>query len=325
MDLQQYNNKSWTQLAADAPLHHLTNPRVFAISNNRYRGPPPIPVFRKIFPQYNKAHRCYQDLRDKGQGETQAFEGITGLLSSEAIVGEENLSFWKRKAAVHLQRLYKKRILDKLHHNNFSKTPVAFNIDHYAAGIETQQKDLSAFLSWIESNRDVPAALASYLSTNKADLQVNLEPFLAGLLSGRLRPLQSLEDYSFWSNDTPKLFRVQDASPTLDLDTVWGTAVMNIRQGTIYTDHRKSDPVPFQASYVSEFCRGISAEHKYVVNIPLDGITLPPPIDIEKDYHIYQQEGEKSVFLAEANIGTFGSVVDLHEGNILSKCYQTSY
>jgi hypothetical protein len=58
---------------------------------------------------------------------------------------------------------------------------------------------------------------------------------------------------------------------------------------------------------------------KYAVNIPLEDIKLYLPQHIEKEYSIYQQEGEASVFLAPANIGTFESVVDLHDGNTLSR------
>ncbi|KAH3930618.1 hypothetical protein HBH53_265130 [Parastagonospora nodorum] len=90
---------------------------------------------------------------------------------------------------------------------------------------------------------------------------------------------------------------------------------MNAKQGTVYEGHRSNDPLPFEPSFVSTFCRGISTgQPKYAVNIPLGDIKLYLPRNIEEQYNIYQQEGEDSVFLAQANIGTFGSVVDLHDG-----------
>lgn len=111
------------------------------------------------------------------------------------------------------------------------------------------------------------------------------------------------------------MFDVKDVCPTLDLEAVWGTAIMNVKQGTVYGSHRNRQPVAFKASLVSTFCRVISVgEPKYAINIPLDDIKLYLPQHIEERYKIYQQEGEDSVFLAQANIGTFGSV----EGTALS-------
>jgi hypothetical protein len=196
-----------------------------------------------------------------------------------------------------------------------SATTHPFTMDRYAAEMRTQLQDSSALTERLRSIRNVPKAVANFISTEQPSLAPVVEPYLAGLRSGRLQTLQNL-DLVLWHNDAPQLFKVEDASPTLDLKAVRGSALINVNNGTIYEGVKKNHPVPFESSAVTEFCDGWSVGlPKYVVNIPLGDIAFPPPRDIENEYHIYQQDGQENVFFAQANIGTAGSVVDLHDGN----------
>jgi hypothetical protein len=165
---------------------------------------------------------------------------------------------------------------------------------------------------------DDPNKLTTFLSTERTNSLPNVKPLLDGLRSGRLRPLKDAKATD-WDDGIPEIFDVKDVCPGLDLEAVWGTAIMNAKQGTVYESHKNGQPLAFESSFVSTFCRGISVgQPKYAVNIPLGGIKLFLPQRIEERYKIYQQEDEDSVFLAQANIGTFGSVVDIHDGNASS-------
>ncbi|KAH8727455.1 hypothetical protein GQ44DRAFT_788988 [Phaeosphaeriaceae sp. PMI808] len=179
----------------------------------------------------------------------------------------------------------------------------------------------------LKSLRHNNSALSDFLSTSKVELQASLKPFLEGLRSSRLRLLSEAEIEPHDSKVAigfPCIFQVSVAESHLDLDSVWGMAIMNIEKGSIYEGSRMNDPLTFNPSFVREFTSGISAgEPKFAMNIPLkEDILLHPPPVIASLYHIYQEEGTGSVFSACANIGTLGSVVDIHEGMWRMLVYQ---
>ena len=178
-----------------------------------------------------------------------------------------------------------------------------FNIDvvfHRATGLHPES------LHAIPSD---PIPLVEFLSTTDPQLQSRLKPFVAGLESGRLQPL----DPTNRCHGSPQLFKVKDANPDLDLADVFGMAIMKLDQSTIYQGDRKTRPIEFQPGFVIEFTSGTAVgEPKTAFNIPL-GISFHTPPDIEQLYHAFEAEGDADS--PSANIGTAGSVVDLHEGN----------
>jgi hypothetical protein len=335
-----HTKRSWEDLGRDLPIAELFDPKLFVLPAGKYRGPPPTAVFSRIFPQYPDAQKTYRDLQNEGKTEDEAFGSIEHLLepNEEADMPEEARSFWEQKARAHLKKLAGKkrrremlssiegersfkmastRATDDEHADSdpsFSR-PSSSNIDAYAVAAETASQhssDLVARLKLIEND---PTQLANFLSTERTTELPNVKSFLEALQNGRLRPITDAKA-EHWDNEVPERFEVKDVCPTLDLEAVWGTAIMNAKQGTVYEGHRSNDPLPFEPCFVSTFCRGISAgQPKFAVNIPLEDIKLYLPQHVEQQYNLYQQEGEDSVFLAQANIGTFASVVDLHDGN----------
>jgi hypothetical protein len=180
---------------------------------------------------------------------------------------------------------------------------------------------LSDLLKVLKPIRNNPSALAELLSREQLGLQSSLEPFLAGLRSGRLEPLESVRVRA----GIPQLFQVSDAEPDLDLEAVWGAAIVNLPSSTIYQGSRKNTPLPFESWYVRSFVYGTASKApKYAMNISLPEFSLHPPQDIAAQYHIYEPEG-MNVFEVSANINTHGSMVDLHDGTgRLSTCVYRS-
>jgi hypothetical protein len=336
-----YTTRSWEYLEKNLSDADLFRPELFILPGGKYRGPPPIIVFCRAFPRYQEAQNNYRVCRDEGKTDDEAFESIRHLLETtkEGVMTEKNKSFWKKKAKTHLKMLASK----KTRRENFSsmegKTTFkmtgtrAADDEHaysypsvsrpsssnYAVVAETQSQNSTTLVTRLKLIEHDPTMLASFLSTERTNSLSNVESFLEALQSGRLRPMKDAEA-EHWGNEVPKRFEVKDVCPGLDLEAVWGTAIMNAKQGTVYEGHRSNEPLLFKPSFISTFCRGISVgQPKYAVNIPLEDIKLYLPQHIEKQYNIYQQEGEDSAFLAQANIGTFGSVVDLHDGNTLSR------
>ncbi|KAH8732081.1 hypothetical protein GQ44DRAFT_767119 [Phaeosphaeriaceae sp. PMI808] len=187
----------------------------------------------------------------------------------------------------------------------------------YAFNIDTIYHEKQRWLPCYEIlkySRHEASAIADYLSTERVGLQASLKPFVDGLRSGRLAPLRQEEIGSQVRMGSPCIFPVHDAEPNLDLNSVWGMAITNVQQSLIYEGDRKNEPLPFQFSFVREFTSGVSIiQPKYAIDIPLHNTLLRPPSAIESQYHIYHQEGKNSVFQASANIGTVGSVVDIHD------------
>jgi hypothetical protein len=336
--------KSWSELEQNLPDADLFCPEVFTLPDNKRRGPPPIKVFCRGFPNYPEAQKKYRVFRDAGKTDDEAFKSIQHLLETTkegVMTRQEDKSFWVQKAQSHLKKLagkktYRETSSSTNRRRNFKMTsaraagdqhtysdlsfsrPSSSNIDDYAFLAETLSQNSTALDTRLKLIQHDPTKLASFLSTERTNSLSNVKSFLEALRNGRLRPIEDAEA-EHWGDEVPKRFEVKDVCPDLDLQDVWGSAITNAKQGTVYEGHRSNDPLPFKPSFVSTFCRGISAgQPKFAVNIPLGDLTLHLPQHIEEQYSIYQQEGEDSVFLAQANIGTFGSVVDLHDGNTLS-------
>jgi hypothetical protein len=342
-----HHTKSWDQLAVILPVADLFRRELFILPHDKYRGPPPIAVFCKAFPNYTAAQKEYDKFLEEGKMEDEAFASMQHLLESttEGAITEENKSFWIEKAKAHLKKLAGKKRRRENQSSMERKTKLKRtstraavdggtssdpffsrssppNIDDYVVAAETQSQNSKALASRLRLMEDNPTELARFLSTERTSSLSNVDSFLEALRSGRLRPLKDAE-VEHWGIEVPERFEVKDVCPDLDLEAVWGTALMNAKQATIYEGHRRNEPLIFQPSLISTLSRGISVgQPKYAVNIPLEDTKLLLPQHIEKQYKLYQQEGRDSVFLAQANIGTFGSVVDLHEGNTLFRIPQ---
>ncbi|PZD27992.1 hypothetical protein A1F96_06272 [Pyrenophora tritici-repentis] len=176
--------------------------------------------------------------------------------------------------------------------------------------IDSLTKDhLLNLVAALKPIRNNPLALAAFLSTEQMGLQPVIGPFWAGLVNGRLKPLQPVGDCT----SIPQLFQLTDVEPDLHLDDVWGAAISNLSHGTMYQGHMKNTPVPFKWRYVREFISRMPADKpKYVINIPLPEVSLHPPQNVAASYHLYEPEGT-NVFEASANFSTLGGVVDLHD------------
>jgi hypothetical protein len=335
--------RSWTELAKVLDDTALFDRGLFTLPGGRYRGTPPVVVLRRAFPNFEDVQKAYREHRAKSQNDEDAFKKIRHLLVAKpGVIKDEDMPFWIAKVEKHLKKLTNKIEADKRKRegltlwelerkqkNNdtqfamkecasFSPSPdrpSVASIEDFAVAAEAQSENSSTLVTYLKCIEHDPTALANFLSTERTNLLPNVKPFIDGLRSGRLRPLKDAK-LTDWEDNVPQLFCVKDVCPGLDLEAVWGTAITHIRQGTVYEAHRNGQPLEFEPKFVSAFCRGTSVGYpKYVVNIPLGNIKLYLPQHIQEHYTVYQQEDEDSVFLAQANIGTFGSVVDIHDGN----------
>jgi hypothetical protein len=162
----------------------------------------------------------------------------------------------------------------------------------------------------LRSIRNDPVALVKLLKSDYLGFQLDIEPFVAALESGRSKPLRCLQ------NDTcvPQLFDLKAAEPDLDPDDVSGAAITDLGKSTIYQGHNNKAPIPYQEKYVTEFI-GWNGEGvpKYAINIPLPQFSLHPPPEIAARYHAHEFPSTNA-YAVSANLSMRGAVVDIHEG-----------
>lgn len=173
--------------------------------------------------------------------------------------------------------------------------------------VHNSETDLEEYL---RSIRDDPVALVEFLKSGNLGIQLDIEPFVNALESGRTKPLE------YMSKDAgmPQLFDLDNAEPDLDPDDVSGAAITDLGKSTIYQGYNNKSPIPYQEKHVPEFigwnCGGLP---KYAMNIPLPQFSLHPPPDVAAKYHAHEPSGENA-YAVSANVSMGGAVVDIHEG-----------
>jgi len=177
-------------------------------------------------------------------------------------------------------------------------------------GSHSVQNDEIVLGEYLRSIRDNPIALVELLKSDYLGIQLDIEPFVAALESGRSKPLGCLRKDA----GLPQLFDLKAAEPDLDPDDVSGATITDLGKSTIYQGHNNKAPIPYQEKYITEFigwnCEGLP---KYAINIPLPQFSLHPPPEVAARYHAHESPST-NLYAVSADICMRGAVVDIREG-----------
>jgi hypothetical protein len=352
--------ESWKDLAERLTDEELSMREIFQLPDNKYRGCPPVEIFDRIFSDFKSVKESYQTERKLGKNGDMAYRAIKHLLSIKRTGMDHKLQeFWMGKAKTHFKRIAYNPVQrgDSKTRQGIRPTPTQLislsscghgvpapsplqssvglmeersststhaveehtaSIDSFTVTSEALWQNSLTLIDKLKLMENNPTLLADFLFSQRTEWLPGVNNFKEALQSGRLTPLKDAKA-DHWLEGLPELFEVKKES---DLETVWGTAMMNISQGSVYEGYKEID---FEPKMLSTFVDGMSMKKpKYALNIPLGKIELHLPERVEKLYKIYQQEGYDSVFSAQANIGTFGAFVDIHDGNTLQMSQQKS-
>ncbi|KAI5362611.1 hypothetical protein J4E82_011681, partial [Alternaria postmessia] len=202
---------------------------------------------------------------------------------------------------------------DKIEATNFNEDRYGSSASEGSASrllcSQSIQNDELALAEHLRSIRDNSVALVELLKSDYLGIQLDIEPFVAALESGRSKPLGCFRK----DTSIPQLFDLETAEPDLDPDDVSGAAITDLGRSTIYQGHNNRAPIPYQEKYITDFigwnCEGLP---KYAINIPLPQFSLHPPPEVAARYHVHESPST-NLYAVSADICMKGAVVDIRE------------